>query len=70
MLAAIAEQEDELDMGFTLEAMQRPLEALGYEIIGRLPVFGVFERGGVRENREVLLEAQGLGVELGRAVLL
>ena len=38
VIAAICEQEDEKDMGFTIEAMKRPLEALGYEIVGELSV--------------------------------
>lgn len=68
VLVAIAEQEDQFDMGFTLDAMQRPLEALGYEIVGRLPVFGVFERGGVKDRAESLHEAEEFGRKLARAV--
>jgi multimeric flavodoxin WrbA len=64
VLVAIAEQEDEYDMGFTLEAMQRPLEALGYEIGGRLTVFGVFDRGGVKSRQDVLQSALKLGQDL------
>lgn len=33
VLAAICEQKNKDDMGFTLDAMRLPLEALGYEII-------------------------------------
>lgn len=68
VLVAIAEQEDQFDMGFTLDAMQRPLDALGYEIVGRLPVFGVFERGGVKDRAESLHEAEEFGRKLARAV--
>jgi len=39
ILAAICEQKNKDDMGFTLDAMRLPLEALGYEIIGELPVW-------------------------------
>ena len=38
VLGAICEQESKKDMGFTLEAMRLPLEALGYEIVGELAV--------------------------------
>ncbi len=41
ILGAICEQNNTADMGFTLEAMRYPLEALGYEIVGELPVYGV-----------------------------
>lgn len=52
-IIAICEQEDKKDMGFTLEAMRLPLEALGYEIIDELAVFKVFKRGGVKEHHQV-----------------
>ncbi len=64
VLAAVCEQENEEDMGFTLEAMRLPLQALGYEIIGELPVFGVFDRGKVREDKEILMRARKLGTDL------
>jgi hypothetical protein len=69
-LAVVCEQVDEEDMGYTLDAMRRPIEALGYEIIGALPVFGVFDKGKVKENRETLVEASDLGAELAEKVLL
>jgi multimeric flavodoxin WrbA len=64
VLAAICEQEHQADMGFTLEAMRLPLKALGYEIVGELPVLRVFDRGKVKENKEVLDAAKRLGEEL------
>ncbi len=30
---AVCEQHDEKDMGFTAEAMTKPLEALGYRVV-------------------------------------
>ena len=54
VIAAICEQASKDDMGFTLDAMRRPLEALGYDIIGELAVFKVFERGKVKEQPEIL----------------
>jgi len=70
VLAAVAEQEDDFDMGFTLEAMRRPLESLGYEIRGELPVYGIFDRGGVKKKKEVLLAAKNMGADLARALSL
>ena len=68
VIAAIAEQVDESDMGFTMEAMRRPLEALGYEIVGELPVLTIFDKGKVSEHPDVLLSASRLGAELSRSL--
>ena len=70
VLAAVCEQEDEEDMGFTLDAMRLPLKALGYEIIGELPVFGIFEKAKVKEKKEILVKALQLGSDLARYILL
>lgn len=69
VLAAVCEQETKKDMGFTLEAMRLPLEALGYEIVGELAVFGIFERGKVKEKKEILVRASNLGVDLAESLL-
>jgi multimeric flavodoxin WrbA len=68
VVAAVCEQESKEDMGFTLEAMRRPLIALGYEIIGELMVFSVFDRGKVKEKRDVLARASSLGVKLAKSL--
>jgi multimeric flavodoxin WrbA len=65
VLAAVCEQETAEDMGFTLDAMRRPLKALG----GELPVFGVFDRGKVKEKKEILVSASKLGVDLAEYLL-
>ncbi len=41
VIGAVAEQEDKRDMGFTLEAMRMPLEALGFEILEEIAVLGL-----------------------------
>ncbi len=69
VLAAICEQENKDDMGFTLDAMRLPLEALGYEIIGELSVFSIFDRGKVKENKEILMKATKLGSDLAQSLL-
>lgn len=69
VLAAICEQVDEDDMGVTLSAMRLPLEALGYEIIGELPVFKIFNKGKVKENKEILIQARKLGSDLLESIL-
>jgi len=68
VLAAVCEQVNKEDMGFTLEAMRLPIEALGYEIIDELAVFGIFDRGKVKEEKEVLAKATQLGIKLAKSM--
>jgi len=68
VVAAVCEQKSKEDMGFTLEAMRRPLIALGYEIIGELMVFAVFDRGKVKEKKDILVRASKLGVNLAKSL--
>ena len=69
VIAAVCEQETEKDMGMTLEAMRLPLEALGYDIVDELPVFGVFDKGGVKKEAEVIAGAEALGSNLAQSLL-
>jgi multimeric flavodoxin WrbA len=69
IIGAICEQNDISDMGFTLEAMRFPLEALGYEIVGQLPVFGIFDSGKVKEKKKVMTKAQKLGNDFAKLLL-
>lgn len=68
VIAAVCEQESAEDMGFTLEAMKLPLQALGYEVIGELPVLRVFDRGRVREDKDILIKASELGKQLAHEI--
>ncbi len=68
IIVAVCEQENKQDMGFTLDAMRLPLEALGYDIVEELPVFGVFARGKVKERKRILAKASDLGKFLEQAV--
>lgn len=69
IIAAICEQENKEDMGFTMDAMRLPLKAMGYEIVGELPVFKVFDKKKVKEHGEIMLQAEQLGAELGKALM-
>ena len=68
VLAVICEQAGEEDMGFALQAMRRPLEALGYEVVDELPVFGIFDRAKVKQRTDVLSMAEQLGASLAEAL--
>ncbi|GIQ85369.1 hypothetical protein KIPB_007019 [Kipferlia bialata] len=66
VIVAVCEQEDKRDMGFAMEAMRMPLEALGYQVVGELPVLKTFGKGRVVDNPEVMEEACRLGVLLAK----
>lgn len=68
VIAAVCEQKNKADMGFTLEAMKKPIQALGYEIVGELSVYGIFEKGGVKEDIDAMEKAIDLGLRLAKAV--
>jgi multimeric flavodoxin WrbA len=68
VIAAIGEQEDPRDMGFALEAMRLPLEALGYEIMAELPVLRLFDRGAIDGHKDVLVRAHEAGKRLANAL--
>jgi len=68
VLAVVCEQTDREDMGFALEAMRRPLEALGYEVVDELPVPGIFDRAKVKQSIDVLAMAEQLGASLAEAL--
>lgn len=68
VIAGVCEQKSKEDMGFTLDAMRRPLEALGYEIIGELTVFGVFDKAGVKKQSSTMIKATELGSNLAKLI--
>jgi multimeric flavodoxin WrbA len=70
VIAAVCEQASKNDLGFTLEAMRRPLEALGYEIVGELAALSIFDRGKIRDYPAVLSQATSLGSALAEALVL
>jgi len=68
VIAAICEQESVEDMGFTLEAMKQPLAALGFDVIGELAVFRIFDKAKVKDDKEAMEKAYQLGRDLACAV--
>jgi multimeric flavodoxin WrbA len=60
-VAAVAEQRTASDAGFVLDAMRRPLEALGYEVVDEALVLGVFDKGGVSDLPQVQAAAERVG---------
>lgn len=68
VIAAVCEQANKKDMGYTLEAMKLPLEALGYEIVGELSVFKIFDKAKVKHDDHALRKSQELGGRLAQAL--
>ncbi len=68
VLAVVGEQTSKYDMGFAMEAMERPIEALGFEVVGSLVVMETFDEGAVSNNLEVMKECDQLGRDLYSAV--
>ena len=66
IIAVVGEQatREEGGMDLTLETMRRSIKALGHEVIGELPVLGIFHKGKVREYPQYLDEADELGRRL------
>jgi multimeric flavodoxin WrbA len=61
---AICEQNDEKDMGFTAEAMSKPLEALGYRVIETVKVLKLFKKGDSLQNKDAIEQVQRAGKKL------
>lgn len=68
VIAAICEQENREDMGFSIEAMKKPLEALGYEILGELSVYKIFDKAKVKQDQDSMEKAYELGKILAQSI--
>ncbi len=55
--------------GFERNSMQRPLDALGYEILQTLPVLGIFDKGKVASRPEIIGTAERYGEILARDIM-
>ncbi|OBZ35829.1 MAG: flavodoxin [Methanohalophilus sp. DAL1] len=60
----IGEQSIIEDIGFSLEAMSYPLEALGYTVDKAMPVLNQFDRGIIKKDEAALKKAFEMGEEL------
>lgn len=68
VVAAICEQESADDMGFTMDAMKKPLEALGYEVVGELSVFKIFDKSNVKKDKDAIDQAYEYGRKLATII--
>jgi multimeric flavodoxin WrbA len=70
VVISICEQNDEKDMGFTAEAMSKPLEALGYRVIETVKVLKLFKKGDAILNQDALDEVKRSGQKLKKTIKL
>ncbi len=70
VIATVCEQPDRENMGVTLDAMRLPLVALGYEIVDEIAIFGIFDRGIIRDRQDIIGDATASGKKLGSSLLL
>ena len=68
VVAGVAEQLEEKDMGFTMDGMRLPLEALGYELVDRVSALGHFHKGKVAKDQETMQACFQAGRKLAMAL--
>ncbi|QGT99346.1 NADPH-dependent FMN reductase [Candidatus Syntrophocurvum alkaliphilum] len=61
---AVSEQEKEEDMGFTAEAMVKPLEALGYRVVSTVKTLHLYKAGEALKSEKALQNAKQAGEKL------
>ncbi len=70
ILTAVGEQPSyEEAIGLSIDAMRLPFEALGYDVIADLPVLGIFDKGKINEQADIMEKAGSLGRELALSVI-
>jgi multimeric flavodoxin WrbA len=66
LVVTVAEQHDPAERGFAAEAMQRPLEALGFEVTEILRAEGYFAKGAVADDPAMRERARKAGRRFAR----
>ena len=70
LVIAICEQQSTEDLGFTDQAMSKPLEALGYRVTDSLKILHAFDKGDVLSQPETLEMVKEAGKRLVKTVQL
>ena len=70
LVIAICEQQSVEDLGFTDQAMAKPLEALGYRVTDTLKILHAFDKGDVLNQSETLTMVKEAGKRLVKTVQL
>ncbi len=61
---AVCEQHSAEDMGYTGEAMAKPLEALGYRVLNIVKILGLFEKGKADGDNRAIEQVENAGKRL------
>lgn len=61
LVFSVAEQKSPAERGFAIEAMQRPMEALGFAVTATFPAEGYFAKGAVAADPDLLEKARKEG---------
>ena len=69
LVFSVAEQTKPEERGFAIEAMQRPLEALGLEVTDTLPAEGYFTKKAVAGDSAVQEKARDAGRRFARGLI-
>ncbi|MDE4908822.1 flavodoxin family protein [Methanogenium marinum] len=69
LVFSIAEQKKPEERGFAIEAMQRPLEALGFVVTDTLPAEGYFKKSAVAGDSAVQEKARDVGRRFARGLI-
>ncbi|MEL4304577.1 flavodoxin family protein [Methanococcoides sp. LMO-2] len=64
LVFTVCEQIKAEEMGFTLEALGMPLEALGYEVFDKFLATGCFSKGEVSKDEDILKKAFDAGKQM------
>jgi len=68
LVFTVCEQVKTEEMGFTLEALAMPLEALGYDIFDKFQATGCCSKGEVRNNNDIIEKAFDAGKEFAVSI--
>jgi multimeric flavodoxin WrbA len=70
VVIAVCEQHSKVDMGYTAEAMVKPLEALGYRVIDTVKALGLFKKGEALNDEKALVQTAKAGKKLVKTLKL
>jgi hypothetical protein len=68
VIGIIGEQPDEKELGFALDALRLPLEALGYDIVSAMSVPSLFDRGIISSHQDLMEMGYNAGETLADAL--
>lgn len=68
VIGIIGEQPDEKELGFALDALRLPLEALGYDIVSAMSVPSLFDRGVISSHQDLMEMGYNAGETLAEAL--